>query len=128
MTSYLAIKTLHVGCVALSGIGFVLRGMSLMFAPRWLALRWVRILPHVIDTILLASALGLVWLSAQYPFEQAWLTAKVMALIAYIVLGSIALKRGRSMPVRLGAWFAALAVFAYIVGVALARSPASWFA
>jgi uncharacterized membrane protein SirB2 len=95
----------------------MLRGSPLLGA------RFVRIAPHLIDTALLGSALALCWLSAQYPFAQGWLTAKVLALLAYIALGSIALKRGRSKALRAGAFALALAAALYIVMVALARSP-----
>jgi uncharacterized membrane protein SirB2 len=83
--------------------------------------RWVRIVPHIIDTLLLASALTLAVWSAQYPFEQNWLTAKLIALFAYIGLGTVALKRGKSKAVRIAAFIAALAVFVYIVMVAVTR-------
>jgi uncharacterized membrane protein SirB2 len=119
--NYFAIKHLHVTCAALSGSLFLLRGFWMLQRPALLQQRWVRIAPHLVDTLLLASALTMVFLSGQYPFVQPWLTAKVLALIAYIVLGSIALKRGRSQTVRVAAFIAALGVFAYIVGVALTR-------
>ena len=83
--------------------------------------RWVKVVPHVVDTLLLGSALVMVFWSAQYPFVQDWLTAKVLALAVYIGLGSIALKRGKSKGVRGFALLAALATFAYIVAVALTR-------
>lgn len=83
--------------------------------------RWVRIAPHTIDTLLLASALVMVFWSGQYPFVQNWLTAKVIALVAYIGLGTIALKRGKTRAVRVIAFISALLAFAYIVGVALTR-------
>ena len=83
--------------------------------------RWVRVMPHVVDTVLLASALTLVVWSRQIPFQQAWLGAKVLALFAYIVLGSIALKRGKTPQKRVLAFVAALLVFGYIVAVALSR-------
>jgi uncharacterized membrane protein SirB2 len=91
-------------------------------APERLAARWVGIVPHVVDTVLLASALWLAWqLGTQG--TRGWLWAKVVALVAYIILGSIALKRGRTRGIRIGAFVAALATFAYIVSVALAKSP-----
>jgi uncharacterized membrane protein SirB2 len=121
--SYLAVKHLHVTCAALSGMLFLLRGIWMLQGSALLQQRWVKIVPHVIDTALLASALVMVFWSAQYPFVQDWLTAKVFALIAYIVLGTIALKRGKTKQVRLAAFIAALAVFAYIVKVALTRQP-----
>ena len=76
----------------------------------------------LVDTLLLTSALGRVFWSGQYPFVQTWLTAKVLALVAYIVLGTIALKRGKTKGVRAFALLAALATFAYIVAVALTRN------
>ena len=85
-------------------------------------------LPHAVDTVLLLSALGLAWLSQQWPFAQAWLTAKVLALVLYIVLGTLALKRARTLGARITAFVAAFAVYLYIVGAAISRSPWSWSA
>lgn len=85
--------------------------------------RWVKVLPHIVDTLLLTSALVMVVWSAQYPFVQPWLTAKLIALIAYIVLGTVALKRGKTKTVRSWALVGALLTFAYIVTVALTRQP-----
>ena len=120
---YLAIKAVHVGCAILSIGGFVARGVLSLRESPMLSARWLRIAPHVIDTILLASALWLAWQSAQYPFVQGWLTAKVLALVAYIALGSVALKRGRSRRARALAFVLALGAAAYIVSVALSRDP-----
>lgn len=78
-------------------------------------------LPHVVDTTLLGSAVTLAILGGQYPFQQNWLSAKVLALLLYIVLGSMALKRGRTPAIRAAALAGALAVFAYIVAVALTK-------
>lgn len=119
--SYLAIKHLHITCAALSGSLFLLRGFWMLQGSPVLQRRWVRIAPHVIDTLLLTSALIMVFWSGQYPFVQNWLTAKVIALIAYIGLGTIALKRGKTRAVRVTAFIGALLVFSYIVGVAVTR-------
>lgn len=127
---YLALKHLHLTTVVLSFALFVLRGAWMLADSPQLRRRWVRIVPHVIDTALLASALSLIAILRQYPFVDGWLTAKVLGLVVYIILGSIALKRGSSKPIRAAAWIAALAVFSYIVSVALTRSPAgfgSWW-
>jgi uncharacterized membrane protein SirB2 len=121
--SYLAIKHLHILCAALSGCFFFVRGVWMMKAPALLKTRWTRIAPHLIDTVLLASALTLAVRSSQYPFVQGWLTAKVLALLLYIVLGTVALKRGRTRGIRIAAWLAALCCFGYIVAVALSRNP-----
>lgn len=122
--SYLAIKHLHMTCAALSGGLFLLRGIWMLQGSGMLQRRWVRIGPHLIDTLLLTSALIMVAWSAQYPFMQSWLTAKVLPLLAYIVLGSIALKRDMTRTMRAWAFAAALAVFAYIVLVALTKHAA----
>jgi uncharacterized membrane protein SirB2 len=120
--TYILLKYLHLGCVALSGAGFVLRGAWMMRASPLLALRWVRIAPHVLDTVLLASAIALALLIGQYPLVDNWLTAKVLGLLAYIALGTIALSRGRTRAVRIAAFWSALLVFAYIVAVAMTKS------
>ncbi|MBZ0073138.1 MAG: SirB2 family protein [Thiohalobacteraceae bacterium] len=123
MSFYGLIKAVHVGSMLMSISLFFVRGLWMMRAPARLAQRWVRVLPHIIDTVLLASALTLVFLSRQYPFVEPWLTAKVVALLAYILIGMFALRRGPNRATRITAWFAALLVFAYIVGVALTRNP-----
>lgn len=123
MSLYGLIKAVHVGSVVVSFSLFFVRGLWMMRAPARLARTWVRVLPHIVDTLLLTSALTLAFLSRQYPFVEPWLTAKVVALLAYILIGMFALRRGRSRATRITAWFAALGVFAYIVGVALTRDP-----
>jgi uncharacterized membrane protein SirB2 len=123
---YAWIKALHVGSVALSYCGFVARGMLMIRASPLIGARWVRVAPHVVDTVLLASAIALAVMSRQYPFVEPWLTAKVLALILYIGLGTFALRRGRTMRSRVGAWIAAQAVFLYMVAVAVTRSPLVW--
>jgi uncharacterized membrane protein SirB2 len=120
--SYTLLKYLHVSCVALSGAGFLLRGIWMMRNSPMLARRWVRITPHVVDTALLASAIALAVMIRQYPLVNSWLTAKTLGLIAYIGLGTIALKRGRTRGLRIAAFCGALLVFAYIIAVAITKS------
>jgi uncharacterized membrane protein SirB2 len=118
---YLGLKHFHMGCVAVSGSLFLLRGAWMLRASNMLHAKWVRIAPHIVDTLLLASAIGLAAWSHQYPGQQPWLTAKILALFGYIVLGSIALKRGRTPAQRKAAFAAALALFVYIVMVAVTK-------
>lgn len=120
---YLAIKHLHVSCVILSGLGFALRSALMLQGSSWLQGRLLRFGPHVVDTLLLGSALTLAAMSAQYPFVQPWLTAKVCGLLAYIGLGTMALKRGRTRNIRAGFVILALLAYGYIVSVALTRQP-----
>jgi len=124
--AYVFVRALHIGCAALSIAGFAARGMLVLVDAPLLRRRFVRVAPHVVDTVLLASALWLAWFLAQAPFVHGWITAKIFALLAYIVFGTIALKRGRTKGVRAGAFTAALASVAYIVWVALTRDATPW--
>lgn len=128
MSGYLALKHLHLTTVILSFALFALRGLWMLVDSPQLQRRWVRIAPHLIDTVLLASAIGLTLSIRQYPFVNGWLTAKVLALIVYILLGGIALRLGPTQAIRAAAWVAALATFSYIVSVALTRQPLGFLA
>ena len=119
---YSALKAVHVGAVGLSLALFVLRGVWMTLGSPLLERRWVRVVPHVVDTVLLLSAIWLALQLRQVPLRDDWLTAKVIGLVLYIVLGSVALKRGRTKTARVGAFAAALAVFAYIIAVARTKS------
>ncbi len=120
---YSLLKHIHLTTIAVTLILFLLRGAWMMMDSPRLKARWVRIVPHVNDTLLLASGIGLAMLLQQYPLVHGWLTAKLFALLAYIVLGTIALKRGRTRAQRIVAWLAALAAFSYMLAVARAHDP-----
>jgi len=125
---YLQILLVHVGCVALSGALFAVRGlMRIADLPgaNSRALRW---LSYLIDSTLLGAALLLSVIVRQYPFVDAWLTTKVLLLLLYIGLGTMALRRARTRAGRAAAYAAALLTFAWIVGVAIAHDPAGWIA
>jgi uncharacterized membrane protein SirB2 len=121
LLDYYTLKHFHMGCAAVSGSLFLVRGVWMLRASPQLQQRWVRVAPHLVATLLLASAVTLAAWSGQFPFVQHWLTAKLIALFGYILLGTIALKRGRTPLVRTGAFIGALALFAYIVAVALTK-------
>ena len=124
---YLQLKYLHISCVVLSGIGFVLRGLWMIAESPMLSRRWVRVAPHVVDTLLLGSAITMVVISSQFPFAKGWLTAKLIGLVVYILCGTMALKRGRTKVVRIAFFLAALLAYAYIISVALSRNPQGFF-
>lgn len=124
---YAALKAIHVTSAILSISGFAARGVLMLAGSPLLKTRFVRTAPHVVDTVLLGSAVWLAWASAQYPFVLPWLTAKVLALVAYIVLGSVAVSRGKTPTVRAVAFALALATGLYIVSVAVLRTPAGMF-
>jgi uncharacterized membrane protein SirB2 len=121
---YATIRTLHIGCAAISITLFAARGAMQLAGIDWRRWRWLRIAPHLNDTLLLAAAITLAVMSAQYPLVQPWLTAKVLALVAYVALGSVALRRGLPARTRGLAFVAALASVGYIVGAAITRSAA----
>ena len=121
--AYGLVKLLHLTTVAVTLALFILRGVWMMTAPPRLQAHWVRIVPHVNDTLLLASGISLALLIRQYPLVNGWLTAKLFALILYIVLGTVALKRGKTGRLRIAAWGAALLTFGYIVAVAITQAP-----
>lgn len=121
--SYLLLKHLHVTCVVLSGAGFALRAYWMLAGSPLLLHRLTRSLPHLVDTLLLGSALLMAWMSGQYPFVHGWLTAKVLGLLAYIGFGMMALKRGQTRAVRLRFVVLAVLAYTYIVSVALSRNP-----
>ena len=125
---YLAVKYVHVISVVLSLTGFFLRGILMMRDSPLLGARWIRVVPHINDTVLLVAALSLVALSGQYPFVVGWVTAKVLGVIAYIILGALALRDASTRRMRIACWFASLAVFGWIVSVALTRQPLGFLA
>jgi len=124
MISVALIKMIHIGSVITSFLLFFLRGIWLIKDSPNLRQRWVKILPHVIDTILLASAIALAVKIQQNPVNDPWLTAKVMGLLIYIGLGMVTMRFGKTRKVRITAWIAAQCVFLYIVLVALTKNPA----
>jgi uncharacterized membrane protein SirB2 len=125
---YLVLRNVHIACALVSITLFVLRGSLMLANSAWQQNVVLRYLPHAVDTVLLTSALMLTTVIHQYPFAAGWLTAKIALLIVYIVLGSIALRRGRSRRVRAWAFIAALATVAFLVTVARAHHPLGIFA
>ncbi|MBT5153292.1 MAG: SirB2 family protein [Gammaproteobacteria bacterium] len=123
MNAFLSAYTIHIAAVCLSGSFFLLRGIWMIQENTLLEKKIVRIAPHVIDTVLLVSGVVLAVLVQQYPGVDSWLTVKVLALIAYIVLGVFALRRGKTKTARVSYMAAAIAVFGFMVSVSLTRSP-----
>lgn len=119
----------HMAAVALSGTLFAARGVAInLLGARWPMIAPVRYLTYAVDSVLLAAALALTAVIGQYPFADNWLTAKVVLLVVYIVLGTFALKRGKTKTVRLACFGAALAVFAFILSIAHAHNPLGFLA
>jgi len=125
---YLALRNLHIGCAVLTITLFVLRGALMLVNSPWQRNVVLRHLPHVVDTVLLTTALMLTTIIHQYPFAVDWLTVKVLLLVIYVVLGSLALKRGRTRAIRITALVAALIVVGFLLSVARAHHPLGVFA
>ena len=113
------LKHAHATLALVSVGGFMVRGYWMLLRSPLLQRRWVKVAPHIVDTFLLLSGLALVFRYHIFPADHPWLVAKLVALVLYIVLGSIALKRGKTRRVRAAAFVAALAAFAYILAVAV---------
>ena len=121
------VKYIHVSCVILTLMFFVIRGIWMIQDSSLLKNIRVRILSATIDTILLVSAIVLAINIKQYPFTHDWLTVKVLVLVIYISLGMVAFSYGKTKNIRVTAWLAALLCFAYIASVALTRNPTIYF-
>ena len=125
---YSAVKLVHQSAVTLSIAGFVVRGAASLAGARWVRSRVAKILPHLVDSALLISALTLAWMLRLTPDKAPWLSAKIVGLVVYVALGVIALRPGRPIAVRTAAWFGALAVVAWIASVAITKSPLGFLA
>jgi uncharacterized membrane protein SirB2 len=125
---YAALKLVHQSAVVLSVGGFVVRGVAAFMDARWLRSRAARTLPHGVDTLLLASALGLAWMAQLNPLATPWLMAKIVGLLLYIGFGMVALRPGVPRGVRVAAFLAALLCFSQIVAIAIGKSPAGLLA
>ncbi|WP_244815847.1 SirB2 family protein [Caballeronia sp. Lep1P3] len=119
---FLPLRAVHMTCAGLSIAGFVLRWIWMLADSRLLAARATKIVPHIVDTLLLASAIALVAIIGFQP-NAAWLCAKIAGLVVYIVLGTLALKRGRTKRSRAVFGVLAIVVFAFIASVARTHDP-----
>jgi uncharacterized membrane protein SirB2 len=118
---YATLLRIHLITAAISLALFVLRGVWRMMDSPMNSRKWVKIVPHINDTLLLAAAIGMLVVAGLNPLEHGWLMAKIIALLAYIALGTYAIKRGKTPLQRNLAFAGALAVFGYIVAVAVSK-------
>jgi len=124
---YPEIRLVHIVAVIASGCIFFVRGLAFFAGARWPKALPIRLLSYTVDTVLLTAALMLMTIVQQYPFVHAWLTVKVLLLIAYIALGFVAFWKGRTLTVRIACWLAALCVYGFIISVARAHDPLGIF-
>jgi uncharacterized membrane protein SirB2 len=120
---YATVKLVHQAAVALSLTGFFVRGAASLAGAAWVHGKAARSLPHVVDTVLLLSAVALAWLLHLTPDNAPWLLAKILGLVLYVGLGVVALRPQRPPAVRATAWGLALLVAGWIVSVAITKTP-----
>lgn len=120
---YVTLKYVHITSVVISYTLFLLRGTWMLRVSPLLQQRWVKITPHVNDTVLLASAVTMAVIAHRNPLVEHWLAAKIIGLLIYIVLGYTAFRLARTRSAKITAWILAQIVFAYIVLVALTKNP-----
>ena len=126
LEAYVPLLILHMSLAVASPVLFSVRA--------WRSIRgldpaqgWLKVTPHVVDTFLLLAGLGLATMIGQYPFVNGWLTAKVIALVAYIGVGHAAVRRARARRAKVSAWLIGLAIVFYIYGVAVTKDPSLGF-
>ena len=127
MPLYSLVKIIHISCVIISLSGFAIRGILKLSGSGILQNKLVRVLPHIVDTVLLISAITLVVMSGMYPWLVSWVGVKLVALVAYILAGSIFMRARQNSTEQYG-WFAiSLLLAGYIVVVALTKSASAGF-
>lgn len=125
---YLTVKTIHMTCALISITGFLFRAYLMLIESKWQKHSLVLVLPHVIDTVFLLSGATMAFMVNFGFFSQLWLTTKVSLLMVYLLFVGLTLNRGKTRRIRIVCFFLAVATFVYIVGVAVQKSPAGWFA
>ena len=120
---YVSIKLLHQSAVVLSVLGFVVRGIATIRGARWTQGRLAKTLPHMVDTVLLLSAVTLTAMLHLNPATAPWLLAKILGLLLYIGLGMVALRPRYGLKIRSLAFVLALVVLTWIASVAVLKNP-----
>lgn len=128
LMDYSTIKLIHESAVTLSFAGFFARGLGMLRNAAWIRHRLAKTLPHVVDTVLILSAIALAWMLRLTPSNAPWLAAKIGGLVVYIALGLFALRFGRTKGIRASAWVLAMLTFLWIVSVAITKDPRGVFA
>ncbi|MFZ9348730.1 MAG: SirB2 family protein [Arenimonas sp.] len=125
---YIPVKSVHVAAVLASGSLFALRGVLVLTGRAWAMSAPLRYLSYSIDTVLLTAALMLATMLPGAVFANGWLAVKLTLLVSYVLLGSFALKRGRSNRSRILFFIAAVIVYAFMYSVARTHQPLGVFA
>ena len=125
---YPTVKLIHESAVTLSFAGFFARGVGMLRNAAWIRHRLAKTVPHLVDTVLIVSAVTLAWMLRLTPANAPWIAAKIVGLVVYIAIGLIALRFGRTKATRATAWVLAMLTFLWIVSVAITKDPRGVFA
>jgi len=125
---YLQIKFIHLSAVVLSGLGFFVRGVASLQGAAWVKTRVAKTVPHVVDTVLLLTALTMLWQTGFALASLPWLQVKIIGLLAYILLGMVALRPRYALSTRLAAFVAAVLTFSWMVSVAVTKDARGYLA
>ncbi|EPJ45747.1 MAG: hypothetical protein OFPII_23950 [Osedax symbiont Rs1] len=123
---YIAVKHLHLTLMLCSVVFLIVRVVAATANAQFLKRRWIKIAPHVLDTFLLLSAIALMVIIQQYPITNHWLSAKLLALLGYIIFGTLALKGQKSALTRLLYLAVSLSLVGYMMSIAITKSPFPW--
>jgi len=121
MTLYDLLKLAHVTCVVISGSLFIYRFARMNTRPDQPPPKTLKVVPHINDTILLGCALGMLYVAGINPFTMPWLFAKILALLAYIIIGAICMRSIPGSKQQTVSFVAAISIFAYILLVGLSK-------
>ncbi|OUS39195.1 regulator SirB ['Osedax' symbiont bacterium Rs2_46_30_T18] len=123
---YIILKHSHLSLMLISVSLLIIRTLAVTVNAQWLQKKWAKILPHVIDTLLLLSAIALMITIEQYPGADHWLSAKIIALFGYITFGTLAIKGNKNAASRIGMLLIALSFIVYMMIVAISKNPMPW--
>lgn len=120
---YIILKLLHMLFATISISAFSYRGMLAIRQPGRQQQGWLRVVPHINDTLLLVTAILLVIQTGYNPLQQTWLATKITLLIVYIALGLVTLRFAKNKMTRIISYSLAIATFLWIIAIAVSKSP-----
>ncbi|ELV8725264.1 SirB2 family protein [Vibrio fluvialis] len=122
---YEGLKHFHLLTIGLSALLLSVRYVLMMMDSELRQHKFLKVFPHIVDTFLLLSGIGLIFVTGLVPFTAAapWMTDKLTSVLAYIALGFFALKLGRNKLLRTFAFFGALGWLAIAGKIAVTKVP-----
>ncbi|MBO1255496.1 SirB2 family protein [Alteromonas sp. 5E99-2] len=120
---YEIVKHIHITAVMLSILVFIGRFLLLQFVPRVGNHKILKIVPHVLYTVLLISAIVLCSLIGVYPLADTWATQKLIGLVAFAVIGLYSTKWAKTKSMAWGSFFIVLVFLVMTLHVAFSKQP-----